>query len=58
MEGSKVFHQDLLSSLKTGAEYKERTQQKVCFRAGDRTLGLDLEEWRKGEDLQLVPVLL
>lgn len=41
---SRMFHQDLLSSLVMIAEGEERLQQKVCYRAGDETGGLDLEE--------------
>lgn len=54
MEGSKVFYWDMLSSLEMGAVCEERTQQKVGYRAGDMTGGLDLEEWRQGKALQLV----
>lgn len=54
MEGNKVFHWDMLSSLERGAVCEERTQQKVGYRAGDMTGGLDLEEWKQGKALQLV----
>ena len=30
---------------------EEEAAQVVCYRAGDRTY--DLDEWRRGEDLQL-----
>lgn len=34
----------LLSFLRMGGEYEERSPQNVCCRAGHKTLGLDLEE--------------
>lgn len=45
-EGSMEFHQNLLSSLKMGAESEERPQQKICYMPGDEIGGLGLWEWR------------
>lgn len=42
-----MFHKDLLSPLEMGTECEEKNR-KVCYRAGDETRRLDLEEeWRK-----------
>lgn len=50
MEGSRVFHRNLLTPLGTGAEGEESPQQVDCYRSGGETGGrggLDLEEWRQ-----------
>lgn len=39
-----MFHQDLFIPLEKGAENKERLLQVVCYRAGDETGGLGVEE--------------
>lgn len=41
--GKQGIPEDLVSPLGVGAESEERPQ-KVCYRAGDETGGLDLEE--------------
>ena len=48
-----MFHQDPLSPLGMGAESEERPQQKSCYRPGDETGRLGMEERRKSEDLKL-----
>lgn len=52
-EESRVFYQDLLNHLEIRTESEEKPQNVVCYRAGDEPWGLDLEEWRRDEDLQL-----
>lgn len=46
VEGRKAgrFHQDMLSSLGIGTDSEEKLQLMVCYRAADKTEGLDLEE--------------
>lgn len=39
---SRVFHQDLLNFLGMMTENEERPQQRVCYRAGVETGGLDI----------------
>lgn len=53
MEGSRVFHQDLLSPLDIGSEREERPHHVVCYSAGKGTKGLDMEVLRESEDLKL-----
>lgn len=46
------FYQDFLIPLKRKAEHEQRPLQKVCYRDGDETGRLDLEEeWRENKDL-------
>lgn len=45
--GSKAVGEALLSSLGTGAGRKERPQQVVCYRAGDKTGEMELEKRRR-----------
>lgn len=40
----RLCHQGLLSPLGMGAAKEERPRQKVCYRSGNETGGLDLEE--------------
>lgn len=49
IEGRKAgwFHQDMLSSLGIGTDSEEKLQLMVCYRAAEKTEGLDLEEQRK-----------
>lgn len=42
-----MFHQDLLNHLGMGAESEKKPEQVVCYRDGDETEGLDLEERSK-----------
>lgn len=51
-EASRVFHLDLLSFLRMGADYKERLQQAVCSRCANGK-GPDAEERREPEELKL-----
>lgn len=46
-EGSRVFPQDLLSSLGMGTESKERPLQVVCYRVGCEPGGLHLRRGRR-----------
>lgn len=41
-----------------GTESLERPQQVVCYRAGNKPGGLDMEEQRKNEDWKLAYLLL
>lgn len=50
-EESRLFHCDLYSPVGMGKENKERLPQVVCFRPGNETGGLDLEERKEGENL-------
>lgn len=52
LEESRMCHQDLLSPLGIGTEGEEKSQQVVCYIAGDETR-LDLEEREKSEDLNI-----
>lgn len=47
-EGIRVFYKDLLSALEWG--HIMRRGQLFCYRAGDETGALDMEERREGED--------
>ena len=42
-EEIRVYYQSLLSPLGLGAESEERSQQVLCYRAGNVSGGLDLE---------------
>lgn len=44
---SRMFYQNLPSSLGKGTEGEDGSQQKVCYRAGDSNGELDFEEWRR-----------
>lgn len=44
---SRMFYQNLPSSLGEGTEGEDGSQQKVCYRAGDSNGELDFEEWRR-----------
>lgn len=50
-EESWVFRQDQLSAQRKGTKSEERPQQVVCYRAGNETGGLDMEE-RRGVKIQ------
>lgn len=52
-----MFCQDLLSSLGMRAESEERSQNRVCYRAGNETGGLGVEGRREREDLKLIYLL-
>ena len=47
IEGRKAgwFHQDMLTSMGMGTDSEEKLM--VCYRAADKTDGLDLEKQRK-----------
>lgn len=51
--GEQVCHQDLLSLLAMGMEREERPQLVVCYKSGDETGRLGLEERKKSNDLKL-----
>lgn len=42
-----MFYQDMFSPLGMGTDSEERLQQVVCYRDGDETEGLDLQEGRE-----------
>lgn len=46
-EKSRMFLQNLLSPLGMGSEREERLKQVICYRAGDESEGLVLEERKK-----------
>lgn len=56
-EENRMCHQDLLSPPGMGAKRNERLPKLICYRAGDKTGGLDLEERRetRSEDNHLLP---
>lgn len=56
-EESRMCHQDLLSPLGMGAKRNERLPKLVCYRAGDKTGGLDLEERRENVGLRITHLL-
>lgn len=46
-EKSRVLLRNLLSPLGMGSEREERLKQVICYRAGDESGGLVLEERKK-----------
>lgn len=52
-----MYHQDLPSPPGMGVKRKERLPKLVCYRAGDKTGGLDLEERRETVGLRITHLL-
>lgn len=54
---NRIFHKDLISPLRIGAEGEERPHQVLCYRSGGKNGKLDMEEEGRVKNLKLAYLL-